>query len=361
MAVNLTFNKIGNGDIEVHVVGAFNTNSIAQLNVGTPVDVEQYLPAEPWLPSDKRIMITPINDSDIASITPSIQHVLTFTQTGSDWFSQPLNDEDAVNGLEFDIVTLGESVVSPYNRVYLVDSDIIADFAGVVPQIIIASGDDTIKIDVTDYVIALLNVPFEIPADVVDTATDITIGQLNTQVQAPVVTTDKVIVPAGDIVVTGLHGNSLDYVATEYQLVLPYIANVLTLRPEQVIGKTVSVEYVLDVYHGNMTVNVYDGGDVPIASESAAVGRTIPFRTFNTTDITVGTAQGLDNNTTKAYIRKNFREIVTGDFGSTITIQEKLDNVSGFVKVEEVELVCSATADEKREIRRLLKSGVYLP
>ncbi|HUH46898.1 MAG TPA: hypothetical protein VLZ54_07085 [Arenibacter sp.] len=249
---------------------------------------------------------------------------------------------------------------APYNRVYMVDAGIIEQFGNIAA--FVTNGDGTVEylLNNTDYIISLLNIPFKLHDEVAGAEENIKLGKVDTEISAPKVDPDVIRVPLGEIEVSGLQNNSLDYVQTEYTLVLPYIAETIPLNPEWVIDKTISVEYLFDSYSGNLTVNVFNGGDYPVTFITSNIGRMIPFKTLLTSPTEQGANMGAFNDTFAAYIRVARNEVYEGDFSNLVTVEGSISGQLGYVEVENIELNIPTLTSEKEMIIQALASGVII-
>lgn len=324
-------------------------------------------PDMPWEPTiTHSIRITPNGEDDIAgvsSVPPETIEPGTLPEFQRTWYWE---EWDSNTDYEI-VVNVGDedggnlpTIVSPYNRVYLVDSGIIEQFSMISAFVPNADGTASYQLNNTDYIIALLNIPFKLPDDVGGSETTIQLGKVDTEIDAPKVESDIIHVPLGEIVVDDLLNNSIDYVATEYVLVLPYIADTIPLNPEWVIDKVISVEYLLDAYTGDITVNVYNGGDVPITSVVSSIGRTIPFKTLMSNPTELGRNSGAYNGTLAAYIRKSRNETYSGEFSNFVSSEGDLGDYLGYVEVDTINLKTSATFSENQSIASILASGVII-
>ena len=357
MAGKITFVASDSTEFKAHIVGMFDEVPIVEIPIGPQFDYTQYTPAYVWEPTSHRIMIVANEGATIISISSDPINTVTFSEYGGSFFSYGLTGEtqDCVATV---VAQGGGGVVtaSPYNRVYKVNAGIIQNFSEIVAR---PPGSE---INLSDYVVALLSIPFEIPSEFVGTEAPIVLGEVITQVEAPILTTDLLPISLGEIVVAGFAGNSLDYVATEYTLVLPYVSNEINLAPQWVVNEVISVQYVLDAYSGDITINVFSTSQSdPVHTSKSSLGRVIPFKMFgDKMESSTGSIQGAENGVLSAYIRVQRKVLTQGEFSNLVTLKAELGDLSGFVSVENMELVCNGTAREKQEIINQLRNGVYI-
>lgn len=320
---------------------------------------------QPWDPNTlHRITIVPGGENDITGI--STEPATTITKgSGGDpeleqtWFWL---EWDSSANYELTVTVDGDAIVNPapYNRVYMVDAGIIEQFGTISAFITDGDGSAVELFNNTDYVISLLNIPFKLPDDVIGAEEAVTLGEVDTEILAPKVEHDVIRVPIGEIEVSGLQNNSIDYLQTEYVLVLPYISETIPLNPEWVIGKIVRIEYLIDSYTGGLTVNIFNGEDYPITFIASNIGRMIPFKTLLTSPTETGPNMGAFNDTFTAYIRVSRNEVHEGEFSNLVSVEGTIGGQLGYIEVENIELDIHAFSSEKDEITRALSSGVII-
>lgn len=327
---------------------------------------DSFVPAEhPWLsPTYHVIRIVPNGEDDITGVSTdpaeTIEHgALGLPENARNWYWR---EWDSNADYIVDVTVDGGAIINPapYNRVYVVDAEIIAEFGSVSAFVVNGDGTYNELFNNTDYIVALLNIPFKLPDEVVGDEETVILGKVDTEILAPKVDTDIIRVPIGEIEVSGLQNNSIDYLATEYVLVLPYILETITLEPEWVIGKTISVEYLIDSYSGGLTVNVFNGEDYPVTSISSSIGRMIPFKTLLTNPTETGASMGAFNDTFCAYIRVSRNEVTEGEFSNLVSVEGTIAGQLGYVEVENIELDVNALASEKAMIVQALSGGVII-
>ena len=319
----------------------------------------------PWdPPAVYRIVIVPSGEDDIIGISSAPPASITQGLMGNPeyernwyWTEWDSNADYIVN-----VEVEGGGVINPapYNKVYVVDAGIIEQFGNLSAFIVGGDGSVNELFNNTDYVIALLNIPFKLPEDIIGSEELIQLGEVDTEIAAPKLEHDVIRVPIGEIEVLDLQNNSLDYLEAEYILVLPYISETIALEPEWVIDKIISVEYLIDSYSGGLTVNVFNGGDYPITFISSNIGRMIPFKTLLTSPTEQGPNMGAFNDTFTAYIRVSRNEVYEGDFSNLVTVEGNLAGQLGYAEVENIELDIRALASEKDMINQALTNGVII-
>lgn len=322
-------------------------------------------PAEqPWLPPTYRALKIVPDVEEVPKINsePYLEWVRAF-DGAFEWFVNGATNPWDNNSDYVVTVTVGEDAVinpAPYNRVYLVNAAIIEQFGNI--SAFVPNSDGTVEylLNNTDYIISLLNIPFKLPDEIAGAEEPIKLGRVDTEISAPKVEPDVIRVPLGEIQVSDLQNNSLDYLQTEYTLVLPYIEETIPLNPEWVIDKVITVEYLIDSYSGNLTVNVFNGGDSPVTFITSNIGRMIPFKTLLSSPTEQGANMGAFNDTFAAYIRVARNKVYQGKFSNLVTVEGNIGEQLGYIEVENIELNTNALTSEKEMIKRILSNGVII-
>lgn len=218
-------------------------------------------------------------------------------------------------------------------------------------------------VDMGQYITALFKIPFEIPTDLITVEKrNIILGKFDTNVSVNGLTTYNMVVDIGVITVPEKYENVYDYIDTECILNLPYFDKVY-LSNEFVIGQTVRIEYIIDLYSGNATCNIYSsftGGIVE--STNGVICCNIPF-IQKTNNSVVGLISNINKNIIDtAYIEviRNKPYNVETVFGAETIDFGVIGDYTGYIEVSDVVLNSSATNEEKNEITDLLKEGVTI-
>lgn len=218
-------------------------------------------------------------------------------------------------------------------------------------------------VDMGQYITSLFKIPFEIPTDLItEEKRNIVLGTLDTNVTANGLTTYNMVVDIGTITVPEKYQNVYDYIDTECILNLPFFDKVY-LSNEFVIGQTLRIEYIIDLYSGNATCNIYSsftGGIVE--STNGVISCNIPF-VQKTNNSVVGLISNINKNIIDtAYIEviRNKPYNVETVFGAETIDFGVIGSYTGYIEVSDVVLNSSATNEEKNEITNLLKEGVTI-
>lgn len=249
------------------------------------------------------------------------------------------------------------------NNIYIVDREIMK--AVNYERFGQVMSDGTV-IDFGKYILGLIEIPTEIPEDYLLNENFIQLGDRTLTVKATELTSDIIAVDMGIIQVPETYGDFRDYQNTVCNLHLPYSSSIV-VEPEYIIGQTLRVEYLLDVYNGKATINLYSSsvGEESFYTQSADLGISIPFAAFadktpylNNPSIKVGG----DNRLTSAYVEVMRNESPLSDKFFSIPVVDEgiIGEQSGYIEVDKVSLKFVALGSEMRDIETALNDGIII-
>ena len=219
---------------------------------------------------------------------------------------------------------------------------------------------------VVDYgssITQLYILPLNLPAEIIGDKSHIILGSFDSQVESTLLNNYTVDYDMGSITVPAKYNNAYDFINTTCTLRVPFF-NAVALDPENVVGHTISIKFTLDLYSGNVTMNVvsdFTGGI--IYSATANIVTQIPFIQKQNNSVV-----NQLSNVFKYVIATPVIEVVrnipyqadNSTFGRETVQVAKLNTVHGYCEVDNVNLVTLATNDEKDSIISLLKEGVFI-
>ena len=225
---------------------------------------------------------------------------------------------------------------------------------------------DTTSGTVVDYgssITQLYILPLNLPAEIIGDKSHIILGSFDSQVESTLLNNYTVDYDMGSITVPAKYNNAYDFINTTCTLRVPFF-NAVALDPENVVGHTISIKFTLDLYSGNVTMNVvsdFTGGI--IYSATANIVTQIPFIQKQNNSVV-----NQLSNVFKYVIATPVIEVVrnipyqadNSTFGRETVQVAKLNTVHGYCEVDNVNLVTLATNDEKDSIISLLKEGVFI-
>lgn len=246
------------------------------------------------------------------------------------------------------------------NNVYKIDTNILSSVNK--ERFVTIAGSDT-PFDYGQYILSVLQFPFVIPADQILTPENIQLANRQLSVVANKVATDKIKIDLGEIVVPDTYGNMLSFANTNAVIHLP-LAPSIVLDLEYVIGQTLGVYYLLDCYTGTATINITSTKlAAVISSTQVNIGVRIPYMADSyTAPENTGVVAGGNNGVKIPYIELISHDAILphGFFTVPVVDETLISSQTGYIKVDNVELVTSALGNEKAQIISLLNSGVII-
>lgn len=247
--------------------------------------------------------------------------------------------------------------LSSFTNLYRVSSSILNDLSKVRFRNVEGS-----IVDYGSFITSLLKIPFNLNDEMVADTGDIQLGNYDSNVPAERLQKYVLCVPIGSIKIDEKYHNVYDYKDTTCILHLPYTEN-MVLQTEYVINQTITIEYKIDLYSGNCTVNVFSSFTNSIVeSKMFNIGSNIPFMQEQNNSVVSNVKAVLDNGVKTAFIEvvRNIPYNINSVFGNETVDFGTLENYAGYIKVSDIILNIGATNDEKDEIENLLKNGVFI-
>lgn len=220
------------------------------------------------------------------------------------------------------------------------------------------SGMDNVPI--RNYIYNLYTLPFDV-SELDGERQKIALGGGTLNTESTILTQSILNVLVAEIHVPAKYNNAYDYIRTTCTLYLPFIGSI-ELDVERVIDKTITVEYVIDLFDGVATCNVYSEGEL-LTSKLNEIGRKVPF--YQKTEVSSETPQigKVLNNSVKVPFIEVVRNIpynqVEG-IGNEVSQVEIIGNLEGYVEINTVHLQTSATKREQEMIISQLRNGVII-
>ena len=253
-----------------------------------------------------------------------------------------------------------------FNVIYYMDKDNLKYLANALPSVNL--GDES-KDEVSPFIINLLRLPFKIPDEYIGDETVIKIGNrvYDTDYdgirKAETIENDLITIDLGHIKVPHKYNNTYDFVNTDIYLNIPN-SQKINLPIEYVIGYNVTIEFIINMFNGEGTLNIYSSKtDTVIHSEVMQLGQEIPFF-MNKEKSSVGNVniQPIVNNKIKQPFIEVIRNKPINDdmFLNKVEKTGYLRDITGYAEISNVKMNIKATTDEVNKIENLLKDGVII-
>lgn len=217
-----------------------------------------------------------------------------------------------------------------------------------------------------DYLLGLIKLPFSIPSDLITSENEaVKLGDYDTGVTGKLINAEKLIVDLGSISTPLKFNNSLDFMNVACVLYLPF-CEPINIDNDFVIGETVSIQYIVNLYNGEMVVNVSSSKNNEIViTKNIDLNIDVPFANVknrppknDSRDIKLGVDNGLRN--AHIVVMRNEAVLPKGFFTIPIIDEKPLQGETGFLKIDEIELNVNAHDNERENIISLLTNGVIV-
>lgn len=217
-------------------------------------------------------------------------------------------------------------------------------------------------VDYGEFITQLYVLPFEISSDIIGERDSIILGNYDSRVESTMLIDSKLYINGGLITVPNKYNNVYDYLNTTCTLRLPFF-NPIILDVDNVIDKTISIQYIVDLYSGNCTVNISSSftGEI-IHSETTNIVTQIPFIQKQNNSIVNQLSNANENLIDNAFIEivRNIPYYANDIFGKATIVFDTVGSVTGYCEISDIQLITTATNEEKEEIETLLKNGVFI-
>ena len=216
-------------------------------------------------------------------------------------------------------------------------------------------------IDLRTFMLNLLSFPFSIPPEFIGEREKIVLGEHTRKTETTALKGDIIQYSLGSIIVPLKYKNAYDFYSAETTLILPYTENI-SLPPEYVIGATISVEYVVEVYKGTVNINVTSSKTgKPIYNGTTSIGRQIPFIAYWKVLGDESIYTSVYNNQTRAIIEVKRKQPLQLEYGTDVSEYGTIGDYTGYVEVTEVGLIGSTIGGyEQEQLLSILNKGVIL-
>lgn len=219
---------------------------------------------------------------------------------------------------------------------------------------------DLMPIDLGSYINNLYVFPVHIEDGLIGTMREIYLGNYRTNVNSYIINSYEYVIDLGTIEVPEIYHNVYDYINTKCILYLPFFDKIY-LNNEYVIGQSLYIKYIVNLYTGYVTMNIISSftGEI-IDSKNSLISANIPF--MQGTNVMGGFNNNSKNVISKAYVEivRNIPYNVNTPFGKNVIEYGKLIDYNGYIECDNIQLNSSATNREKSDIVTLLGKGVYI-
>lgn len=223
--------------------------------------------------------------------------------------------------------------------------------------------NDGIITDYGQFINSLYILPFEIPNDLIGDKSNIILGNFNSEVESTLINSYMFTIDGGTIEIPLKYNNIYDFVNTECILHLPFLDKIY-LDTEYVIGQTINIEFLVELYSSNLTINIRSSfNNEIIESVNGLIGMNIPFMQKVNNSVLNSLSNIYRNSINRCFIEVNRNIPYTKDnniFGGSVIEYGKIGDYEGYLECDNVVLETSANNQEQEEIKNLLRNGVFI-
>ena len=217
--------------------------------------------------------------------------------------------------------------------------------------------------DYGGYITSLYILPFDIPSDILGDTSTILLGNLDSDVKSTLIATYLFDIDGGSIEVPLKYDNIYDYVNTECILHLPFLDKVF-INSEYVIGQTLTITFTIELYSGNLTVNIVSSfNNEIVASVQGLIGMNIPFIQKSNGSVINSVSNVYKNRNKRCFVEVNRNIPYTKNnnvFGGSVVEYGKIGDYTGYLECDSLVLNTKATNQEQEEIKNIIRNGVFI-
>jgi len=274
-----------------------------------------------------------------------------------------------VHASAFEKYTGGDDLddsTTDFANVYLVDNGILtAITAKRFTEMRLPDGSpSSVPMDMGQYIYQVYKLPLKLEEDLIsETTTPIRMGFHNTEVQSKYLLRSRVRYDLGRIEVPEEYNNVYDYKDTTVLLHVPY-ATPIEIDPTYVIGSAIEMVFLLDLYNGTVTLEVYSDkidGDL-VLRDDVKLTYEIPFIQPQYNDVLGNVGRVIYNKVDTPFVEvirpiPYDAETEQGKEGKEVG---KLRDFVGYVEVRDIKLEGTSLESDALKIVDLLTRGVYI-
>ena len=223
-------------------------------------------------------------------------------------------------------------------------------------------GNEGTTVDYGEFITQLYVLPFEIDSGLIGEKDNIILGNYDSNVKSTLIRDSKLYIDGGIITVPNKYNNVYDYLNTTCTLRLPYF-NPIIIDVDNVIDKTLTIQFIVDLYSGNCTATIKSSftGEI-IHSQTTNIVTQIPFIQKQNNSIVNQLSNVNENLIDTPFIEivRNIPYYANDIFGKATIVFDTIGSVTGYCEVSDIQLITTATNEEKEEIESILKDGIFI-
>lgn len=215
------------------------------------------------------------------------------------------------------------------------------------------------------YILALYKLPFGIPDIIRETTPKaVPLGAIITDIRPVTLSHWTMDISGGTVTVPLKYSNVYDYINTDCTLYVPYYGFV-SVSNSYIIGKSVSIEYHVNLLNGMVTIDILDSGTQTVIDKlSKSVRYDMPFYQMQynaVSDTSMGTPLIEDNLTAFVTVRRNSPYYPDGFYGKVNYTYETVSSLpQGLHQILDIIFTGDIPDEMQSEIRTIMQEGFVI-
>ena len=250
------------------------------------------------------------------------------------------------------------NIEGDYIGLYTLSQEKLKDFS---EKMYLLAGSETVHgyLDLSAYMETIYILPFNIDDFINEISEPVKLANLSMDIESYAVNTPRPIISLGEIEIPLKYLNAYDFLNTECRVFLPY-SKPLTIDSDLLIGETISIEYMFNLYSREVTINISSTKTEHIIyTDTVEIGYLIPMvQTVNYTNVSDIKYTGY-NKIPYPYVEVARKEPYIVKYKATERVGKLIDE-TGYVEVISIDLETKANNQEQEKIKSLLNQGVNI-
>ena len=214
-------------------------------------------------------------------------------------------------------------------------------------------------LDYGQFITNLFSIPFALPDDQLNEKSLIKMGEYQTEVESTVINDYILTINIGKIIIPEKYNNIFDYKNVSTRIILPYIKPI-DVNSQSIINKEINIQYLINLYKGDMTINIFNDDGSVVYTNNEMLGTKIPYIQFVTDNSTNNIDVIIDNGIRTAYVEVSRNIPIVDPQGYETLESGQVKEYTGYIEASDIKLDTTASTDEQAQIKTLLRNGVII-
>lgn len=218
------------------------------------------------------------------------------------------------------------------------------------------------SVPISSYITALYKIPFDVSGLRLADKANIILANYDSQVQSTMLSSWVLETDGGQIIIKPKYNNVFDYINLKCFIYIPYFGKA-EIDIERVMSHTLTVTYYTNLYEGMVTVDVdSDFGGTKVFTATKKVGFDIPYVQLSSVSAITEINIPILENELSAFVEivRDIPITNTETFGKRTVKSVRLNDLSGYQVIDDIEFNALIPDNIQTEIRQLLRNGVFV-